>query len=591
MRGRLRIGVLCALAALLAVGARAQQVTLPLDQFEALRTRANPASQTEPAPPAPFALASADLDIDAGPDSARVVQTLDLAVFADGWQKVPIGEAGSFIAARFGDLEGRVEVEAEGGWALQVRGRGRHRVTLESVVPVRRDDSATRPTWHLALRFPPAAVVRGHLKAPAKVEEVELQGEGLVRRDTDGWSLVAAPTAEMATFELRGKRVLPERARLPLRFEATSATAAILSRTKLRVLGWVEIRVAQGQLPELRLPVPEGFSVAGVSGPFAGWDVQGGTLVVTPLEPIETSWALEVQLSGEPKAAFTSPLLLPHGSRRTLLLTRAAVEGDGLLDLDPGTVRPASESEATGLPGAIKAAGGRLLAVTDPAHPPRWQVEWAERTEVLAAQIDRLLVDVALGESGRASYQLWAVVRNRGAQHLSLTFPAGFELASASRDGEPVAPGALTGALAVPLLTRDQPQVVHVAGVLPLPLPKSGDFELPLPGLSAPAARVEVRMVLPGGRSYALTDTTRASALFAPPDFSGQIAQKTALLSSNRIAQQVAPALSSSTSDRPMLFPLPPGFQEVGAAWSALSAKPAPLSIRIKLQKEDSEWF
>src|SRR4051794_1187959 len=112
MRGRLRISVLCALTALLAAGARAQQVTLPLDQFEALRTRANPASQAEPAPPAPFALASADLDIDAGPESARVVQTLDLAVFADGWQKVPIGEAGSFIGARFGDLEGRVEVES-----------------------------------------------------------------------------------------------------------------------------------------------------------------------------------------------------------------------------------------------------------------------------------------------------------------------------------------------------------------------------------------------------------------------------------------------------------------------------------------------
>jgi hypothetical protein len=593
MRGRLRIRALCALAALLAAGgARAQQVTLSLDQFEELRTQANPNPQTEPAPPAPFALASADLAIDAGPESARVVQTLDLAVFADGWQKVPIGEAGSFIGAKFGDLEGRVEVAGDGGgWALQVRGRGRHHVTLESVVPVRRDESATRPTWRLALRFPPAAVVRGRMKVPATVDEVELQGAGLVRRDGDGWSLVAAPTAQAATFELRGKRVLPERARLPLRFEATSATAAVLSRTRLKVLGWVEARVAQGRLAELRLPVPEGLSVVSVGGPVAGWDVQGGTLVVTPLEPVEGSWSVEVELSGEPKAAFSSPLLLPQGSRRTLVLTRAAVQGDGLLDLDPGPVRPASETEAKGLPAAIREAGGRLLAVTDPARPPHWQVEWAERTEVLAAQIDRLLVDVALGESGRASYQLWAVVRNRGAQHLSLMLPAGFELASASRDGEPVSPGALATALAVPLLTRDAPQVVHLAGVLPLPLPKSGDFELPLPALSAPAARIEVRLVLPGGRAYTLADATRGTSVEPPPDILGQIAKKTALLSSNTIAQQVAPALLSSASDRPLLFPLPPGFHEVGAAWSALSATPAPLSIHIKTQKEDTEWF
>ena len=140
--------------------AGAQQVTLPLPQYEELRSRANPAAEEPPAPPAPYALESADFAIMAGATSARITQTLVLSIYADGWQRVPLGEAGSFTSARFGDLEGRVEVKDD-GWALQVKGRGRHEVKLESVVPVRRDETAIRPAWSFKVRFPPAAVVRG----------------------------------------------------------------------------------------------------------------------------------------------------------------------------------------------------------------------------------------------------------------------------------------------------------------------------------------------------------------------------------------------------------------------------------------------
>jgi len=52
-----------ALLTLLATVAGAQQVTLPLTQYEDLRTRANPAAETPPSPPAPFALEMADFDV------------------------------------------------------------------------------------------------------------------------------------------------------------------------------------------------------------------------------------------------------------------------------------------------------------------------------------------------------------------------------------------------------------------------------------------------------------------------------------------------------------------------------------------------
>ncbi|MEA2561045.1 MAG: hypothetical protein QOH06_2549 [Acidobacteriota bacterium] len=589
MRGpsRVVLYVMCVFFSL-AAGA---QVTMPLADYEALRDRANPEAEPNPKPPAPFAFETADLVISADGESARIVQTLGLTLFADGWQKVPLGEAGSFIAAKFGGLDGRVNV-AEDGWSLQVQGRGRHQVILESVVPVRRDETATRPTWQLGLRLPPAAVVRGRIEAPESVEEVELEGAGLVRKSEGSWSFVAAPTPEPVGFTLRGRRTLPERAQLPLRFETTSATAAVLSRTRLQVYGWIEARVAQGRLPELRVPLPAGFEVVSVQGPIAGWNVTGGRLVVTPLEPVESSLAIRIELSAPPVQEFVSPLLVPADSHRTLLLTKAALRGDGLLELtDPGAVRAPAETETAGLSDDVRGAPGGLVAVLDPAKPPRWRAEWADRTEVLAAQVDRLLVDVVVGESGRAAYQLWAEVRNRGAQQLVIIPPPGFELVAGHRDGEPVSPGAAGAGLAVPLSSGEGSQVIHLAGLLPVQLPKGkGDLSLPLPALSAPAARVEVRLVLPGGREYKLAEATRAGSIGAPPGHAARSARRDEVLTANMIAKQVLslPGVAVTASS---LFPLPPGFCQIQAVWSALSPTPGPLAIRIENDKEDLEWF
>ena len=574
-----------------------QQVTLPLSRYEELRARANPSPGDPAPPPAPFALELADVSIQAGGTSARLVQDLRLTLYIDRWQTIPIGGMGSVIAADLGGLEGRVEVK-ENRWSLQVKGRGAHRVRLESVVPVVRDETATRPTWRFSLWVPPAAVVRGRIEAPPGVEEVEVGGPGLARRAADGkgWSFVAAPDVTVAV-SLSGKATLPERARLPLRFEATSATATALSRTRLEVRGWVEARVAQGRLEELSLPVPAGFEVVGVKGPIAGWNVVDRKVVVTPFAPVESSLAVELELTGEPRDAFATPLLTPDGSARTSYLVKAALRGDGLLNLaDAGSARPPDEREAGRLPDSLRAAEGRLVAVLDPARPPRWEAVWAERTEVLAAQVDRLLVDVAVGESGRASYQLWAEVRNRGAQQLALTLPAGFELVAGERDGVTIEAGAAGPAgLAVPLLAGETPQVVHIAGVMPLPLPAgNGELQVPLPALSAPAARVEVRVVLPGGRSYALADPTRAGGV-SPP--AGTVERRLTNTISQQMSFYVGPGSRDAiwTASKPLtpwtFFGQPPGYSRIEAAWSALSATPAPLAVRVESGKERVEWF
>ena len=578
--------------------AGAQQVTLPLTQYDDLRSRANPAPETLAPAPAPFALELADFDVTAGPVSARVAQRLRLTLYDDKWQAVPLGEPGSFIRADLAGVEGRVEASAATGtgWVLHVRGRGRHEVRLESAVPMLHDETATRPTWRFGLRLPPAAVVRGRIAVPPAVEEVEIDGDGQVsplegKAAGRSWSFVAVPGAD-AHWTLSGKATLPARALLPLRWEATSATATVLYGSRLRVLGWIEARVAQGRLTELRVPLPAGLEVASVQG-GAGWKMDGKTLVVTPPAPVEDSFAIELELTGEPRDAFATPLLVPVGSARTSLFAKAVLKGDGLLSLaDPGSLRPAGDADAARLPESLRSAGGKLYAVADAAKPPRWAAEWAERTEVLASQIDRLLVDVVIGEAGRASYQLWAEVRNRGAQQLTFAMPAGFALAAAQRDGAAVTPGtAAGGGLTVPLLTADAAQIVHLSGLLPLPLPRDdGKLEVPLPSLSAPAARVEVRVILPGGHAFKLADAARAGLVSGPP---GTVARKAVA----GMARQVDAQVNSSLPYSPLpasvaaFFASPPGFFEIRASWSALSATPAPLVLRAEVEKERPQWF
>jgi hypothetical protein len=150
--------------------------------------------------------------------------------------------------------------------------------------------------------------------------------------------------------------------------------------------------------------------------------------------------------------------------------------------------------------------------------------------------------------------------------------------------------GARGNSLAIPLLTQDEAQVVYLSGVIPLSLPrKDGPVQIPLPALSAPAARVEVRLLLPGGRSYELAEKARAGSISPPPGTSArrpvsELGQQANL----QINSGQAIPLSSSA---PSLFRRPAGFVEVDAAWSALSATPAPLAIRVEAEKEKREWF
>ena len=572
----------------------AQEVTLPLAYYEELRQQARLPETPTPEPPAPFAFESADLEIAVSDSSARVRHQLTLSIFGEGWQRIPLGQAGSFVAAELGDLEGQLDVQDE-QVSLLVRGVGRHRVRLDSVVRVASDEDSIRPEWRAELVTPPAAVVRGRIAATVAAEEAETSTTGLLTKSEDGdatWNFLAAADSKL-NITLRGERQTPTRVGLPLRYRAVIATVAEIGRNRVEAIVALTAHVLQGQLENLELTVPEGYEVARVDGPIAGWEVQGGVLQIASVAPLEQSWALRIQLVGKTGDRWQTPLLRPLGGRQERHLMTTRVQGDGLLELlSADAVRAATDGELSALPPALRRAG-RFLAVLDPDKPPRWQLTWPSATEVLAAQIDRLWLDIALGEDGNAAYQMWIELRNRGMRDLEVTMPPGFRWVQASRQGRALVPGAVDLAvserLVLPLEAGDDTRWVHLSGLLPMGLPDGdGTLELPVPAFSAPVGRVQTRAVLPGGRSYRLADPTRADSVPLPPSGQRQASEQ---LRSNYIASQMAVFTESNSRQSAFLWPVPAGFTTIEAVWSALQAAPGPLMIQIEEKREKSSWF
>jgi hypothetical protein len=149
-----------------------------------------------------------------------------------------------------------------------------------------------------------------------------------------------------------------------------------------------------------------------------------------------------------------------------------------------------------------------------------------------------------------------------------------------------VAPGsAADAALAVPLASAAAAQLVHLQGQLPLVLPAGhGDLSVPLPVLSVPVSRVEMRVLLPGGRSYTLAEPARLGRVSTP-----QV--RGARRNVSKLAQQVSLDQAAESAVGPVFLSSPGGFGAIEAAWSALSPRPSPLIIRVRPLAERPQWF
>jgi len=448
--------VVCAAARVAAQPPPDGWVVLPVDEYRALRERANPS----PAPPAPPPIDATltrvdyDLHVDTDAVTGRAVLTID--VIRDGWTRVQIPPG---LMARAATLDGRpVALEANPPRVLLSRA-GRSILTLDVVLPL----AASAGAESIALPASPSPISRVTLALPRSGIDLAASG-GFVsgRTETAGesrWTVFGRPNAAMT---LTWKRKIDDhRAEQPLRVRARVTELVGLGEDVCQLSAAVRVEVLQGLARELSLAIPPGLVVNQVDGAtVADWETTAGRLRVRLLEPASSA-EVSFVVSGEARTprdgAIAVPLVrIPSAERET---GGVAVDVAGAGEISERQARglePADPSEL-GEPVAGREspsmiafrhrplAGGdaRSLTVAVVRYTPQ---------AVFVANVEEARYRVLASEDGRLLVEARYAIRNNQRSFLKATLPAGSTVWSAEVAGRPIRPGvAETDAVLLPL--------------------------------------------------------------------------------------------------------------------------------------------
>lgn len=598
--------------------ASAQEVVLPVEDFDRLWLSAHQEDE-DPEPALDVAFESAEVEVDVGTGGVTARYRLVVATFTERSVRFDLPPAGGWTDADWTGVaegaSGTLVATDDGDDQVEIRGRGRHEVRLEAAQALREDDASRQGERRFTVGLPESAALHVSLVAPGATE-VTSPGASWRRSGvaSDRWVLHSwSGGATSLDVRLRDGSGRDDPARRDLRFEAVASTRVDLGRLRSRGTARIQAEVWQGVLTELVASVPAGWDVVGVDGRgVADWNLSEATPEGTSTLRLETGAPIHgrfealIGLSGpgvDTDDEVAAPLVRVAGATRQQLESVVRLEGDGILSLvDPGSGHEPSASSAGGAQDGEQGGvqDGLRLAVADGAHPPSWSVRWADGTDVLALQVDRLLVNVMVGlpetPGGvtRAFYRLWTEVRSSGAGRLELDLP-GARVVKVQRDGVLFRTGRGAGGWQVPLTVDTKPQVVQLDLVAVVRWPDGdGILELPLPRLNAPAAKVEVKIALPAeARAYRLAEAARRGSASAPPGLAGSGTGTIGAAGQLALGQQAlsnqAVRVRAIQAD-PFLEP-PIGFVQLTASWSALSATPGPLRIEVEADRPDRDWM
>jgi hypothetical protein len=447
--------IVCACAA----GARAQVpapdgwVVLPVDEYRALLTRANPESPPAVPPPVDAALTRIDYDLRLDPSTSpgasaeaivgRVLLTVE--VLRDGWVKVPV-PAGLMV--RDARVDGQPLPLIEGPPAHVVLSRaGRSVLQLDIVVPL----TAAGGSESLMLPASPAPISRATLTLPRTGVELTVTG-GFIgeRAELEGESRWMALGRAHQPLGISWKRRVDDRRdQQPLRFRANVTSVVGLGEEVSSIASTVRLEVQQGVARGIAVAVPAAVVVNQVVGALvADWDVKGGLLHVRFMDPVIDAMSFEVQAESRLPAHgdVTVPLLRVPAAEREAGGVALSVLGAG--EIEKHSVRGLEAADVSDLSTAIAGrespsmvafrmrpiggADARALNVSVKRYTPQ---------AVLVANVEEARYRALAAEDGVLLVDAQYAIRNNQRSFLKITLPPGATLWSASVAGKSVRPG------------------------------------------------------------------------------------------------------------------------------------------------------
>src|SRR5262249_24035080 len=227
-----------------------------------------------------------DLRINNDVAAGRAILTID--VLKDGWVRIPIPPG---LLVRDAQIDGRpvaLTSGEKGGMVALLNRAGRAILTLNVVLPV----SSAPGEESLSLPPTECGTTRAYVELSRQDVDVRVSGGLLAEQSQENrqskW-LAYGKGTEPLRFAWK-RRSEDHHSTLPLRYRGTLTELVSLNEDSTAIVAESEIQVSQGEAREIRIHLPEKINVNQVSGAgVADWEMRGGDLAVTFLEPIEHS--------------------------------------------------------------------------------------------------------------------------------------------------------------------------------------------------------------------------------------------------------------------------------------------------------------
>ena len=550
-RGRLWLSIICALLVFGCVAKGSDTapmrgwVVIPVSEYARLYSRAFPLPSEPPPSPVPACLTRVDYDLRI--DSALAVgrATLTLDALQDAWSAVPI-PAGLRIREAMLDGKPATLVPPAGGqtepWSILLAKRGRSVLTLEVAVPV----ALISGEEALSLPASSSGVTRASITIARQDVQIGVTG-GVLTENTDSptedrWTAYARAN-ETLTFTWR-RKIEDRHVNLPLRLRGSLVQMVGLGEDSTAISAEANLQVVQGEARQVRIQVPDSITVNQVQGAtVADWQVKGGELLVTFLEPVEESTIFVI--NGEAR-------LPKEGRVEVPLLRLLDIERDsGGVAVDVLGAGEIRETQPQGLEPALAAELGQMVSSRQspslvafrvrsvPSNGPQSlmvQVARYAQQAVLTANVEEARYHVLMSGEGKTLVMARYAVRNNQRNFVHMSLPAGSMLWSAALAGRQAHPGqAPDGSLLFPLAKAKSGEEAPAFSIEVLYLVRGnvwaekGQVRLVLPVLDLPVSRTGLVLYHPPG--------FRLTAL--PGAFRGETYQKpiSAVLSGGSVVQ------------------------------------------------------
>ena len=484
-------------------------VVLPIDDYRSLHARAYP-SEKEPEPPsvdATLTRVEYDLRINNEVAAGKAVLTVD--VLKDGWARVSIPPG---LLVRDAQLDGKPVTLAageKGKMSALLSHAGRAVLTLNIVLPV-----ASAPGEEsIALPASDSGTTRASVQLSRPDVDVNVTGGLLAEKseqDHQSKWLAYGKGNEPLRFTWK-RRTEDHHSTLPLRYRGTLTELVSLNEDSTAIVVESEIQVTQGEAREIRIHLPEKINVNQVSGAgVADWEMRGGDLAITFLEPVEHSTrfivSCETRLPRDGEIGVPLFRLL-DAERET---GGVAVEVLGAGEIKEPKSKGLEEADASDLGEMIANRESPALAAYrfrngDPAERELTLniVRYAQQA-VLLANVEEARYDVLLSNDGKSLVQARYAVRNNQRNFVKVALPAGATVWSAALAGKPVRPGqSPDGGLLIPLEKsrggEDAPEFVVelVYFTRATKWDDKGNLALAMPALDLPVSRTGLLVYYP----------------------------------------------------------------------------------------------